>query len=69
MDQIFGDRLRLLRKRKGMTQSDLADRLGVSKSESLGRDDILMLEPPSKEHMQHLLSLVTACGVEGQIGG
>lgn len=44
-------------------------RLGVSKSESLGRDDILMLEPPSKEHMQHLLSLVTACGVEGQIGG
>lgn len=30
MDQIFGDRLRLLRKRKGMTQSDLARAMGVT---------------------------------------
>ena len=30
VDQIFGDRLRLLRKRKGMTQSDLARAMGVT---------------------------------------
>ena len=30
MEQIFGERLRMLRKRKGMTQGDLARALGVS---------------------------------------
>ena len=30
MDQIFGDRLRMVRKRRGMTQGDLAAALGVT---------------------------------------
>ena len=30
MEQIFGERLRILRKRRGMTQGDLAQALGVT---------------------------------------
>lgn len=44
-------------------------KLGVSKSESLGRTDYLLLEPPSDAEMQRLLMVVRSHGLEGQIGG
>ena len=44
-DQTFGERLRILRKRRGMTQSDLAKTMGITvqtvvRYESLGIEDV-----------------------------
>lgn len=43
---------------------------GVDKYEGLGRKyELGNIEPPSKEHMERLLEIVKATGLDGQIGG
>lgn len=45
-------------------------KMGMDKYTGLGREYLLPdLEPPSKEHMQTLLSVVQSKGLYGQIGG
>lgn len=44
-------------------------KLGISKSESLGRKEFFQAEPPSDEHMRHLLAIIESYGLTGQIGG
>ncbi len=45
-------------------------RIGTDKYKGLGREYSLShIEPPSQEHMEKLLKIVTECGLKGQIGG
>ena len=45
-------------------------RIGTDKYKGLGREYTLShIEPPSQEHMEKLLKIVTECGLKGQIGG
>ncbi len=59
----------LLLRRGSDLHHDLQHRLGVSKSESLGREAPFTAEPPSDEHMRRLKALVESFGLQAQIGG